>query len=63
MALAVVESKCRMRKAGCPSDGVVYDGLTTLARIAAFPGAWPVLSEWTRRCRMRRFLYGLIYHI
>ncbi|MHB1681954.1 MAG: type II toxin-antitoxin system RelE/ParE family toxin [Bacilli bacterium] len=35
----------------------------TIDRIAEFPEAWPVLSERTRRCRMRRFPYGLIYHM
>ena len=35
----------------------------TIDRIAEFPEAWPVLSERTRRCRMRRFPYGLIYHV
>ena len=35
----------------------------TIERIAEFPEAWPVLSKRTRRCRMRRFPYGLIYHV
>lgn len=35
----------------------------TLDRIAEFPGVWPFLSERTRRCRMRRFPYGLIYRV
>lgn len=30
----------------------------TIDRIAKFPEAWPVLSERTRRYRMRRFPYG-----
>lgn len=32
-----------------------------LARITAFPEAWRQLSENTRRCRLHRFPYGLIY--
>lgn len=33
----------------------------TISRILAYPEAWARLSENHRRCRMRRFPYGLIY--
>ncbi len=33
----------------------------TLNRIAAFPEAWPLFSERTRRCRLHRFPYSVIY--
>src|SRR5205085_6075986 len=32
-------------------------------RIARFPEAWHPLGEGVRRCRLRRFPYGLIYTI
>jgi plasmid stabilization system protein ParE len=32
-----------------------------VARIEEYPEAWPTLSPNTRRCRLRRFPYGLIY--
>jgi len=35
----------------------------TLGRIAAFPNAWHPLSAHTRRCRLRRFPFGLIYQV
>ena len=35
----------------------------TLDRILSQPGAWVLLSERLRRCRMRRFPYGVIYSI
>jgi plasmid stabilization system protein ParE len=34
-----------------------------LKRIAAFPEAWQKLSENSRRCRLQRFPYGLIYSL
>lgn len=36
--------------------------LTSLDLILRHPTAWHPLSEHTRRCRLRRFPYGLIYH-
>jgi hypothetical protein len=35
----------------------------TLDRISAFPEAWPVFSERTRRCIVRRFPYGVLYQV
>ena len=35
----------------------------TIARIDRHPKAWNPISENQRRCRMRRFPYGLIYSI
>ena len=32
-------------------------------RIEELPGAWQPLSQNTRRCRLRRFPYGLIYRV
>lgn len=47
--------------------GLGYDFLRedthALNSIGAFPEAWHPLSKRSRRCRMRRFPYGLIYHI
>lgn len=37
--------------------------LTSLKRIHRFPTAWQSLSTHTKRCRLRRFPYGIIYHI
>jgi len=34
-----------------------------LGRITAFPDAWQPLSENTRRCRLQRFTYGVIYRV
>ena len=51
-----------------------YDGQSSVAgdqfleefqraiqRIAAFPNAWPKISKNTRRCRLNRFPYGVVY--
>ncbi|MBF0185544.1 MAG: type II toxin-antitoxin system RelE/ParE family toxin [Magnetococcales bacterium] len=36
--------------------------LAALELIRRYPAAWQPLSANTRRCRLRRFPYGLIYH-
>ena len=37
--------------------------LTTIKRIIQYPEAWPLISKRTRRCRSKRFPYGIIYQI
>jgi len=36
---------------------------TTIERITLLPEAWRLLSENTRRCRVHRFPYGVIYQV
>ena len=35
----------------------------TIERIVQYPDAWTPLSRRTRRCRMSRFPYGIVYQI
>jgi plasmid stabilization system protein ParE len=35
----------------------------TIARILRFPEAWPLVTRSARRCRMRRFPYGIVYRL
>ncbi|MBN2338701.1 MAG: type II toxin-antitoxin system RelE/ParE family toxin [Acidobacteria bacterium] len=35
----------------------------TIGRIVHFPEAWTPLSTRTRRCRIRRYPYGVVYQI
>lgn len=43
-------------------DAFLLETIAAIDRIRRFPLAWHPLSESTRRCRLRRFPYGLIYH-
>ena len=43
-------------------DAFLLEVLASIDRIGRFPKAWHPLGENTRRCRLRRFPYGLIYH-
>lgn len=49
------------------SEGLGYDFATevkrAMERILQYPKAWTPLSMRTRRCRINRFPYGLIYQI
>jgi len=49
------------------SDGLGYEFAAeikrTIERILQFPNAWAPISKRTRRCRINKFPYGLIYQI
>ena len=49
------------------SEGLGYEFASevkiTLTRILAFPEAWILISKRTRRCRTKRFPYGILYQI
>jgi plasmid stabilization system protein ParE len=36
---------------------------TTIERIIEYPEAWILVSKRTRRCRTKRFPYGVIYQV
>lgn len=43
-------------------DAFLLETIAAIDRIRRFPRAWHALGENTRRCRLRRFPYGVIYH-
>jgi toxin ParE2 len=42
-------------------DAFVLEVVAAMERIRRFPAGWHPLGENFRRCRLRRFPYGLIY--
>ena len=42
-------------------DAFLLEAIAAIERIRQFPDAWHPLGENLRRCRLRRFPYGLIY--
>ena len=42
-------------------DAFVLETVAAIDRIRRFPEAWQPLGKEIRRCRLRRFPYGLIY--
>ena len=44
-------------------DAYLVESVATIERIRRFPEAWQPLGEQVRRCRLRRFPYGLIYAV
>jgi plasmid stabilization system protein ParE len=46
-----------------PGDRFVREVVKALHRIQDFPRAWPRMSKRSRRCRLTRFPYGLVYQV
>ena len=44
-------------------DAYLVESVATIERIRRFPVAWQPLGKQVRRCRLRRFPYGLIYAV
>ena len=49
------------------SEGLGYEfaaeARRTIARIIEHPNAWAPISKRTRRCRLNRFPYGILYQL
>jgi toxin ParE2 len=43
-------------------NAFLLETVAAIDRIRRFPDAWHPLGEGIRRCRLRRFPYGVIYH-
>lgn len=50
-----------LRQAPGLGDAFLVEILKTFRLIEQYPQAWHLLSENTRRCRLGRFPYGVIY--
>lgn len=44
-------------------EQLLVDVLHTLDRIRDYPEAWQAFSNTTRRCRTRKFPYGIVYRL
>lgn len=44
-------------------DQFLFEVLSSLERIKQFPQAWHPFTQNSRRCRIRRFPYGITYQI
>lgn len=44
-------------------DEFLVDLLGVIDRIQRYPHAWPHIAQKVRRCRLRRFPYGVLYHL
>ena len=44
-------------------DEFLVETLHAIDRIKNFPQAWHPFTDTTRRCRLRRFPYGIIYQM
>jgi len=44
-------------------DRFLVEVLSAVDRIRSFPAAWHPMSNDTRRCRLRRFPYGILYAV
>jgi hypothetical protein len=67
LSIAEMELKSAIDYYNEQSEGLgfelAYEVRKTIERIIQFLDAWPKLSKRTRRCRCKRFPYGVIYQI
>jgi len=67
LSIAELELKDAFNYYNEQSEGLGFEFLLevqkTIDRIIQFPEAWTKLSKRTRRCRYKRFPYGIIYQI
>jgi plasmid stabilization system protein ParE len=65
IAESELDDAIRWYQAQAPGLGEAFllEVMTTARRIARYPGAWQLLEQDIRRCRLTRFPYGLIYAV
>ena len=51
------------RKSKGLGDDILDDVQATLVLIKAYPHAWTAMGKSARRCRLRRFKYGVLYSV